>query len=99
MNKPHIHAASMAEYAKDAAETDKPWERWETLFGHKWYSLLRSPDWDINQQYRRKQGTIVVWVNVYPLHPTAYHEDEAEARSVCGSVGRTVKLIEAPDQR
>lgn len=25
----HIHAAAMAEYAKDAAETDKPWERWE----------------------------------------------------------------------
>ena len=23
----HIHAATMAEYAKDAAETDKPWER------------------------------------------------------------------------
>lgn len=25
----HIHAELMAEYAKDAMETDKPWERWE----------------------------------------------------------------------
>ena len=29
----HIHAAVMAEYAKDALETDKPLERWE--FFHK----------------------------------------------------------------
>lgn len=25
----HVHAELMAEYAKDAMETDKPWERWE----------------------------------------------------------------------
>lgn len=25
----HKHAALMLQYAKDAMETDKPWERWE----------------------------------------------------------------------
>ena len=25
----HIHAAAMAEYAKDAMDTDNPWEWWE----------------------------------------------------------------------
>ena len=25
----HVHAALMLQYAKDAMETDKPWERWE----------------------------------------------------------------------
>lgn len=25
----HVHAELMAEYAKDAMETDKPWERWQ----------------------------------------------------------------------
>jgi hypothetical protein len=28
-NMPHKHAKLMALYAEDAAETDKPWERWE----------------------------------------------------------------------
>ena len=25
----HKHAALMLQYAQDAAETDKPWKRWE----------------------------------------------------------------------
>jgi len=29
----HIHADLMLEYAKDASETDKPWERWEWKWG------------------------------------------------------------------
>lgn len=26
---PHTHAHNMLLYAQDAAETDRPWERWE----------------------------------------------------------------------
>lgn len=51
----HIHAALMAEYAKDAAETDKPWERWECLpAGGLPFALYKHPDWDANLTYRRK---------------------------------------------
>ena len=51
----HIHAAAMAEYAKDAAETDKPWERWE--FCHmrgEYQSLHGHPEWVGDNEYRRK---------------------------------------------
>ena len=43
-DEPHPHAASMKLYAEDAAETDKPWERWEagTQVG-PWLKLSRNP--------------------------------------------------------
>ena len=55
--QPHPHAASMKLYAEDAAETDKPWERWETTcrVGSKWYALECHPDWTPGQTYRRKR--------------------------------------------
>ena len=31
----HIHADLMLQYAQDAMETDKPWERWE-VYGKIW---------------------------------------------------------------
>ena len=57
----HIHAAAMAEYAKDAAETDKPWERWE--FCHKrgeYQSLSSHPEWVVDNGYRRKPKVILI---------------------------------------
>lgn len=67
----HKHAALMLQYAKDAMETDKPWERWEysdtsTLNqnGEKirddWYDCGETPDWHPGVQYRRKPQTIKV---------------------------------------
>ena len=57
----HIHAAAMAEYAKDAAETDKPWERWEFSCGNRDYRSLQSqPLWDADFRYRRKPKTILI---------------------------------------
>lgn len=54
----HPHAANMLLYAEDAAETDKPWERWEakeSVFNtHPWRSLFGSPLWEEKCQYRRK---------------------------------------------
>ena len=57
----HIHAAAMAEYAKDALETDKPWERWEFSCGNQEYKSLQSqPLWVADFRYRRKPKTIMI---------------------------------------
>ena len=57
----HIHAAAMAEYAKDAAETDMPWERWEFSYGGQEYtSLHRNPNWHGDNKYRRKPKVILI---------------------------------------
>lgn len=52
----HIHAALMAEYAKDALETDKPWERWEKRHqGCDWTNLQGHPGWSYDREYRHKR--------------------------------------------
>ena len=56
----HIHAAAMAEYAKDAAETDKPWERWEVSFSGGFTSVTGHPNWSVNHEYRRKPKVILI---------------------------------------
>lgn len=57
----HIHAAAMAEYAKDATETDMPWERRE--FCHmrgEYLSLHGHPEWVKDNEYRRKPKVILI---------------------------------------
>ena len=57
----HIHAAAMTEYAKDAAETDKPWERWEFCHMRGEYQSLHShPEWVEDNKYRRKPKTVLI---------------------------------------
>ena len=59
--KPHVHAASMKLYAEDAAETDKPWERWE--FAHAWSyweRMYAHPKWDGRTHYRRRRKMRIV---------------------------------------
>lgn len=58
----HPHAASMLQYAQDAAETDKPWERWEFRNSNHapWETLVNHPGWMKSHQYRRKPKTIKV---------------------------------------
>jgi hypothetical protein len=50
----------MAQYAQDAMETDRPWERWEYYneSSRQWCSLRRHPSWYLASQYRRKPRTI-----------------------------------------
>lgn len=52
----HVHAEAMALYAQDAAETDKPWERWERNLKDLdiWYGLSTHPTWLRTCTYRRK---------------------------------------------
>ncbi len=57
----HIHARSMMEYAKDAAETDTPWERWESSYkGGKFETLDHNPNWSVRFDYRRKPKVILI---------------------------------------
>jgi len=57
----HKHAELMAQYAQDAMETDKPWERWEYLATEctdTWQPCEGHPSWIRSNQYRRKPRTI-----------------------------------------
>ena len=56
----HIHAAAMAEYAKDAAETDMPWERWESVYRGRTVALASHPQWDAYFEYRRKPKVVLI---------------------------------------
>ena len=57
----HKHAALMLQYAKDAAETDKPWERWEFCHMRGEYSSLHGhPEWVEDNEYRRKPKVILI---------------------------------------
>ena len=66
----HKHAALMLQYAQDAAETDKPWERWEYKIdgcNGGWLSVLNThPDWNVNFDYRRKPQVIRVGRYEFP---------------------------------
>lgn len=63
----HIHAELMKQYAEDAAETDKPWERWEFNPDAKdvgWIALSAHPSWNEESSYRRIPNTLTVTVKV-----------------------------------
>lgn len=56
----HKHAALMLQYAKDAMETDRPWERWEVASPNEWKGCEISPSWSEDHNYRRKSEMIKV---------------------------------------
>ena len=60
----HKHAALMLQYAQDAAETDKPWERWEWKGGRGWYPLASEFAFSIHYEYRRKPKTLTYTVTI-----------------------------------
>jgi hypothetical protein len=54
---PHKHAELMALYAEDAAETDKPWERWEynnPEDKHGWLPCFGDLRFFVEFEFRRK---------------------------------------------
>ena len=65
-NQPHPHAELMAQYAEDAKETDKPWERWEmwSEVNQKWQSICCHPPWHPKREFRRKPQTVKVEVEL-----------------------------------
>lgn len=53
----HIHFKEIALYAKDAAESNKPWVRWqEGLRDGRWGQCTPMLDFDANKRYRRLLG-------------------------------------------
>jgi hypothetical protein len=61
--KPHKHAALMLQYAQDAAETDKPWERWQyRLNAANWTTFTRTDQFEDfgGIEYRRKPSVILI---------------------------------------
>ena len=84
----HIHAAAMAEYAKDAIGTDMPWERWEVSFSGGFIDVTGHPNWSVNHEYRRKPKTILINGHEVPEpHRTPLDEGEAywTLSIVCGA--------------
>lgn len=64
----HKHAALMLQYAKDAAETDKPWERWEwrDINTNRFVTCNQHPSWNVNCGFRRKPQVIRVGRHEFP---------------------------------
>ena len=61
----HKHAALMLQYAKDWAETDEPWKRWEVIsHRNEWWALCGHPYWHEKQEYRRKPRTLTYAVTM-----------------------------------
>ena len=62
------HADLMLLYAKDAAETDKPWERWEWRgkSDAEFLTCWQHPSWNLNYDYRRKPQVIKVGRHEFP---------------------------------
>ena len=71
----HIHAELMMQYAQDAMETPRPWERWQYQTesmqeGDVWNNCFPNPSFDVRYKYRRKpkmlsvtlaSGEVVSW--------------------------------------
>ena len=61
----HKHAALMLQYAKDWAETDEPWKRWEvTSHRNEWVALFGHPYWKEESEYRRKPRTLTYTITI-----------------------------------
>lgn len=67
----HKHHKEMMQYAQDAAETDKPHERWEVRHLSPnggatglWRQLLNDPTWYVGSEYRRKPRTLTYTVTI-----------------------------------
>ena len=55
----------MQQYAKDWAETEEPWKRWEvTSHRNEWVALCGHPYWREESEYRRKPRTLTYAVTM-----------------------------------
>ena len=61
----HKHAALMLQYAKDWAETEEPWKRWEvTSHRSAWVALCCHPYWKEESEYRRRPLTLTYTITL-----------------------------------
>ena len=90
----HPHAENMRLYAEDAAETDKPWERWQFRWADDevWVNASDGLMWDVDTQYRRKPKPLECWVNVHTDAPLYYKSrDEALKWAEPNSFGEVLR--------
>ena len=75
----HKHAALMLQYAQDAAETDKPWERWELrpMGNEEWHACSGRLSFSERCEYRRKPRTMTYTVTMPEPLRKAPHDGEA----------------------
>ena len=61
-NKPHKHWRLIRDYAQDAAETEKPWERWQWKHAENetWYNPKIALAFIEEYDYRRKPRVIII---------------------------------------
>ena len=72
----HKHAALMLQYAQDAAETPRPWERWEVMIPpNVWRPLGAHPEWYVHDDYRRRPQAIRVGRHEFPKPITEAPEE------------------------
>lgn len=90
----HKHAALMLQYAQDAAETDRPWERWEasTIYdGGIWIPCEEGYTmWHRDCKYRRKPQPLECWAVRNPdgrIYATTISQEAAE---MWANGGRTI---------
>ena len=62
----HKHAHLMMQYAHDALETDKPWERWELrpMGSEQWHTCSGWIDFSERFEYRHKPRTLTYTVTM-----------------------------------
>ena len=62
----HKHAHLMVQYAQDALETDKPWERWELRprGTEQWHACIGGINFNERCEYRRKPKTLTYTVTI-----------------------------------
>ena len=86
----HKHCELMKQYAEDAAETDKPYERWEfkDCVDKEWAPCGDSPRWHAELQYRRKPRTLTYTITIpEPLRkPLEQDEHYYVAQPLCRSL-------------
>lgn len=103
LKEAHKHAHNMKLYAEDAAETPKPWLRWEAgaanVAGIRWQPLDNNPLWARNTEYRRKPKTFTLnGVEVpLPLADAAGMQAEREHVYTPNLLGPTVPHIWKPN--
>ena len=105
----HAHAELMLQYAHDAQETDKPWERWQYFHrGTEEWKSLKKLNWNPNVMYRRKpkmlsvtlsNGEIVSWpepLNKLPEHDTQlWYLQGGSTYSYCNAYDNNYLMIDA----
>ena len=92
----HKHAKLMEMYAKDACESDTPWERWEFRVKgtpHVWCKVHTHPTWQLDVEYRRRKATHIVNGIEVPAPLTDiegiefWYFDCSKFDNVCSTVG------------